>query len=150
METGLASIWRELLKVERVGRQDNFFSLGGHSLLAVTVIERMRRKGWKVDVRTLFAAPTLAALAASMEATSAAVEVPANRIPLGCEAIRPEMLPLVKVTEEEIERIVGTVRGGAGNVQDIYPLAPLQEGILFHHLMDRRRRSVSGANDIWV
>ena len=43
IETALAQIWSEVLRVERVGRRDNFFELGGHSLLAVRVLERMRR-----------------------------------------------------------------------------------------------------------
>jgi aryl carrier-like protein len=63
-EVLLAQIFAEVLKLDRVGRHDNFFELGGHSLLAVQLIERMRRSGVPVDVRTLFTTPTLADLAA--------------------------------------------------------------------------------------
>ena len=135
IETILAGIWAEVLKLERVGRHDNFFELGGHSLLAVTLVERIRRMGLPVDVKALFATPTLAELAAAVDSQPSLLEVPPNRIPSGCEAITPEMLPLVQLKVEEIERIVAGVVGGVTNVQDIYPLAPLQEGILFHHLM---------------
>ncbi|HSJ76879.1 MAG TPA: amino acid adenylation domain-containing protein, partial [Gemmatimonadales bacterium] len=135
-ERALAEIWADVLQVERVGRHDNFFELGGHSLLVVRVIARLRQVGLDVDVRTLFATPVLAELAAAIGSRTTLVEVPANGIGPGCEAITPEMLPLVQLTAEEIEKIVNVVPGGAANVQDIYPLAPLQEGILFHHLME--------------
>src|SRR5262249_46793059 len=138
-ERALARVWAEALKLERVGRHDNFFELGGHSLLMVRVIARMRRAGLDVDVRTLFAMPVLSELAAAIGSQTTLVEVPPNKIPPGCDAITPEMLPLARLTAEEIERIVESVPGGAANVQDIYPLAPLQEGILFHHLVGEER-----------
>ncbi|RYF23453.1 MAG: amino acid adenylation domain-containing protein, partial [Comamonadaceae bacterium] len=119
-ETLLAGIWAEVLKVEQVGIHDNFFALGGHSLLAITLIERMRQAGVASDVRTLFASPTLAGMAASQaDAGADDVVVPPNGIPQDATEITPQMLTLVRLDEAEIDAIVQAVPGGAANVQDI-------------------------------
>ncbi|MBV6325445.1 non-ribosomal peptide synthetase [Duganella violaceipulchra] len=137
-ETALAALWAELLGLEQVGRDDHFFELGGHSLMVITLIERLRRLGLSTEVRAVFDAPTLQAMAAGLAAGDAApraAPVPPNLIGAECDALRPELLPLVALTQHEIDLIVDGVPGGAANIQDIYPLAPLQEGILFHHLL---------------
>ncbi|MEL5470207.1 amino acid adenylation domain-containing protein [Serratia nevei] len=136
-EALLAAIWRELLNVERVGRHDNFFELGGHSLLAVKLMAQLRRAGWGANVQTLFSTPTLSALAQAMSAQGE-VDIPENRILPGGASITPEMLPLATLSQPEIDAVVAQVPGGVANVQDIYALSPLQEGILFHHLLAER------------
>ncbi len=131
-ETTLAAIWADLLGVDRVGRHDNFFELGGHSLLAVSLIERLRKLGWRAEARSVFTAATLADLAATIDFDEASVEVPPNGIGPDCVRITPDLLPLATLSQDQIDAVVATVPGGAANVQDIYPLLPLQEGILFH------------------
>jgi amino acid adenylation domain-containing protein len=60
VEDVLASIWADLLKVERVGIRDNFFDLGGHSLLATQLISRVRQTfRAELSLRDLFEEPTL-------------------------------------------------------------------------------------------
>ncbi len=62
-ERALAQVWAEVLRVERVGVEENFFELGGDSILSIQVVSRARRRGLHLSPRQLFEHPTVAALA---------------------------------------------------------------------------------------
>ncbi|MEV4820400.1 amino acid adenylation domain-containing protein [Micromonospora sp. NPDC049274] len=64
LERTVAAIWRDVLTVEHVGAEDNFFDIGGHSLLVVRVQARLaERLGRPVPIVDLFRHPTVRALA---------------------------------------------------------------------------------------
>ncbi|GIG16675.1 hypothetical protein Cme02nite_50070 [Catellatospora methionotrophica] len=67
-ETEVAAILADVLGVPGLGAHDDFFATGGHSLLAVQAVDRLRRHfGVALPLRELFAAPTVAGLAARIE-----------------------------------------------------------------------------------
>ncbi|CAN2536696.1 Linear+gramicidin+synthase+subunit+D [Methylocapsa aurea] len=135
-EEALCRIFADVLGIDRVGVDDDFFQLGGHSLLAIALVERARVERLHTDVRTLFANPTPARLSAAATQSHAAVIIPPNLIPIGCDAITRRYVDARRVEPERYDRIVAAVPGGAANVQDIYPLAHRSKSWhSFHHLM---------------
>ena len=68
IEKTIANIWSQVLSINEIGIQDNFFHLGGHSLLATQVVSRLRQTFQiEIPLIKLFEAPTIAQLAAEVE-----------------------------------------------------------------------------------
>ena len=93
VEAKLARLWAELLGVPRVAPHDDFFALGGHSLLALRLFVRIEAEfGVRLPLATLFAAPTVALLAAQLTpqaspaqpATLVLIQPGAERPPFFC------------------------------------------------------------------
>lgn len=99
-ERALAGIWAEVLRLERVGADDNFFDLGGDSILGIQVVARSRQAGLALTSRDLYRHQTVAALALAAQdaeappapapaaATGEAVPTPIQRWWLGRAADR--------------------------------------------------------------
>ncbi|MFJ3145339.1 amino acid adenylation domain-containing protein [Streptomyces halstedii] len=85
LENGLADLWAELLAVERVSRNDDFFDLGGDSLLVARMVGRLRERvpraadlEWEVVLRHMLRRPTVAGLAGFLRGLTGAEEAPAS------------------------------------------------------------------------
>ncbi|MEV6395234.1 amino acid adenylation domain-containing protein [Streptomyces sp. NPDC051907] len=117
----LTEIFAAVLKLPDVGVDDDFFLLGGDSITSIGVCSRARRAGLALDPRDVFEHRTPAALAAA-----ATVDEPAAPAQDGSAAA-------FALTEEERERVE---RLAPGRIEDVWPLAPLQEGLFFHSTYD--------------
>jgi acyl carrier protein len=120
VEEKLAEMWRELLKVEQVGREQNFFELGGHSLLVLQVTARIRRM-FEVEllVRTVFETPTIAGLAKEVEKAQAMglkarTPIPRRPPPVAPANVSQEALlnQLQKLSPQEVRNLLKNLKNG--------------------------------------
>jgi acyl-coenzyme A synthetase/AMP-(fatty) acid ligase/acyl carrier protein len=103
-EETLVAIWREVLKLEKVGIHDNFFDSGGHSLLATQIISRIR-SSFAIDLplRHLFESPTVAEMA---------VIIAENQVDRAADAELEQMLHEVEATtEKDAQKLLGIHHG---------------------------------------
>ncbi|AWM93341.1 non-ribosomal peptide synthetase [Pseudomonas sp. 31-12] len=113
-EALLVKIWQELLGLESVGVTENFFELGGDSIISLQAVSRAGQRGLVFSPKQLFEQQTIRALAA----------VAGSREATLIEAAKVEAFSLVP-------HIDIAAREG---LQDLYPLSPMQQGMLFHCL----------------
>ena len=124
-ERALAGVWCDLLRVPEVGRDDHFFELGGDSIIALQVVARVKKAGFVVALEHVFQHQTLRALASAASPVNddpSEAERPAAPAAVGLEAL------------SDAERAALPVP--LADVEDVFPLSPMQEGILLHSLLD--------------
>ncbi len=130
-EESLAAIWREVLGLERVGVTENFFELGGDSILSLQVVARARRVGLTLTAMQLFEWQTLEGLAAVAQQSLTAPEAaPMERDVSARTTLTPADVPLSGLTQAQIDALPVP----AQEIEDIYPLSPMQQGMLFQTL----------------
>ncbi|MGF6331701.1 amino acid adenylation domain-containing protein/non-ribosomal peptide synthase protein (TIGR01720 family) [Pseudomonas sp. BS3782 TE3695] len=96
----VATVWQEVLDVERVGLTDNFFQLGGHSLLATLVVTRIKeRLGDKVPLKELFEADTLQAFCTRIEALRVDLSPVQDELAKSLEALK-------RLSLDDLEKLI--------------------------------------------
>jgi len=89
-EATLAAIWQQLLGIEKVGVNNNFFALGGHSLLATRTVSLIRKQlEVELAIKDLFIHPTVASLAAHIASQNKGLLLPEITV-----QSRPQNIPL--------------------------------------------------------
>jgi len=133
-ERMLIELWKELLLLDKVSIHDNFFQLGGDSINAIQMISRVNKKGFNLSVSHLYRNMTVAELARYVDTHWEEVAVPVKERMEGIPA------PELKITGEDVQR-----RLPAGvEVEDVYPLTPLQRHMLDYYLRDKQGEGVPG------
>ena len=108
-EAKLAEIWQDILELDQVGINDDFFEIGGHSLLAVRLVSQVRKTfGVELPISDVFDYPTVGQLATRLTGETPGALLPA----VTAETPRPEYIPLSFSQERLwfIDKLEGSVQ----------------------------------------
>ena len=117
-EAAILTTWKEVFKRENIGVDDNYFNLGGDSIKAIQIVSRLAKQKYSIQLRDIFKSPTVRQLAAS---TMAPDSVAADAAPASWS--------------EEARRFIAEHLGHRTDVEEAYPLVPMQQGMFFEYLL---------------
>ncbi|NJP45796.1 non-ribosomal peptide synthase/polyketide synthase [Streptomyces sp. PRB2-1] len=132
LERQLTGIFAAVLGTDDIGPDDDFFALGGDSISSIGVASRARAAGLDLDPRAVFTHRTPAALAAHAGTARAPQPGPAGETGTG--------LTLGDAAHARIRALAAPAA-----VTEVWPLAPLQEGLFFHSAYDAHDPAGQGA-----
>ncbi|MGW0327058.1 amino acid adenylation domain-containing protein [Nocardia sp. NPDC003183] len=119
-EQVMAKLFADVLHLDTVSADSNFFALGGDSIVSMRLVALARSAGLTLTPRDVFEGKTVAALAAMADGDGAPpVE-------------RASDSPLVALTQPDIDRLEQQYHG----LSDVWPLSPMQSGVHFHSTFD--------------
>jgi hypothetical protein len=127
-EEVLAGIVADLVGLTRLGVHDNFFEIGVDSIVGMRIVSRARQAGLVLDPVNLFRFPNVAELAATARSSQDREGLPGS----STSAVAPFELIPPGIDLNALERALAN----QGGIEDLYPLTPVQEGMLFHTLTD--------------
>ena len=109
----MAVVWASVLNVELVGVHDNFFALGGDSIRSIQILAQCKERGLSISLQQLFRHQTISALARELALSESS----------SSPDLRTE--PFSLISQEDRQKL-------SPEIEDAYPLASLQAGMLFH------------------
>ncbi|WP_330255502.1 amino acid adenylation domain-containing protein [Nocardia sp. NBC_00565] len=136
-EQVMAQLFADVLHLDNVSAESNFFTLGGDSILSMRLVALARSAGLDITPRNVFEGKTVAALAAIARGDRAPVPIEEQSglqagVRAEGRAYRPSDFPLVALTQSDIERLEKQYHA----LSDVWPLSPMQSGIHFHSMFD--------------
>ncbi|WP_419150800.1 amino acid adenylation domain-containing protein [Nocardia vinacea] len=129
-EQVVAQLFADVLHLDTVSADSNFFALGGDSIVSMRLVALARSAGLTFTPRDVFEGKTVAALAALAGRDTAPVTI--EEPPRRPTTDRTSDYPLVALTEQEIDRLERQY----GGLSDIWPLSPMQSGMHFDSTFD--------------
>ncbi|GEC17205.1 non-ribosomal peptide synthetase [Nitrobacter winogradskyi] len=128
LEEKFFDIWTGVLGISNFGITDNFFELGGDSILSLQIVGRARGAGIAITPKQLFEWQTIEELAAVAVTVVTDDNWKGPSDAAARDLLTPEDVPLACLTQLQIDALPIP----AGGIEDIYPLSPMQDGLLFH------------------